>query len=227
MKKAPVFGAFFFWGDFVAALSNLFAMLKTIADDIWGQPCLAFHVQPNLTAETQHSLGEVQKAVAALWPHPLLMAPADALHQTIYALASVKDRFDKEGYWQSIAGPCGEILDDLCQGHGPIELAYSRLKVTDTAIIAVATEATGLVEAIRHRIAELIPPPSGLKPMRYNLIHSTLARYQISAEIPDETIAAIESLPVSVRVPVESIKLVRETRFPCTEYEELRSFPLR
>lgn len=201
-------------------------MLKTIADDIWGQPCLAFHVQPHLTAETQSSLGEVQKALGALWPHPLHMAPPDALHQTLYALANVKDRFDKEAYWQSIAKPCGEILDSLCRGNGPIELTYSRLKVTDTAIIAVATESMGLIETIRHRIAEHVPPPPGFKPMRYNLIHSTLARYQVSAEISDETIAVIESLPISVRAPVASIKLVRETRFPCTEFDELRSFSL-
>ncbi len=203
------------------------AMLTTLADDIWGQPCLAFHVQPHLSAKTQSSLGEVQKAVAALWPHPLHTAPPEALHQTLYALAMVKDRFEKEAYWQSIAEPCSEILDGLCRGHGPIELTYSRLKVTDTAIIAVATESTGLIEAIRHRIAELIPPPPGLRPMRYNLIHSTLARYQVSAEIPAETIAAIENLSVSVKAQVERIKLVRETRFPCTEYEELSSFSLR
>lgn len=201
-------------------------MLKTIADDIWGQPCLAFHVQPHLTPETQDSLGQIQEALAAQWPHPLYTAPPEALHQTLYALANVKDRFDKEGYWQSIAEPCSEILDSLCRDHGPIELIYSHLKVTDTAIIAVATESSGLIEAIRHRIAELIPPPPGLKPMRYNLIHSTLARYRVSAEIPDETIAAIENLPLSVRAPVESIKLVRETLFPCIEHDELRSFSL-
>jgi hypothetical protein len=201
-------------------------MLKTIADDIWGQPCLAFHVQPHLTAETQASLGELQKAVAAHWPHPLHTAPPEALHQTLYALANVKDRFDKEAYWRSIAEPCGEILDNICRGHGPIELMYSRLKVTDTAIIAVATESSGLIETIRHRIAELIPPPTGLKPMRYNLIHSTLARYRVSAEIPNETIAAIESLPVSVKARVVNIKLVRETLFPYQKHDELRSFPL-
>lgn len=201
-------------------------MLKTIADDIWGQSCLAFHVQPHLTAETQGSLGQIQKAIAAHWPHPLHTAPPEALHQTLYALANVKDRFDKEGYWRSIVEPCSEILDGLCRGHGVIELTYSRLKVTDTAIIAVATEPSGLVETIRHRIAELIPPPPGLKPMRYNLIHSTLARYQISAEIPDETVAAIESLPLAIKAPVASIKLVRETLFPCQEAAEIRLFPL-
>jgi 2'-5' RNA ligase len=201
-------------------------MLKTIADDIWGQSCLAYHVQPHLTAETQGSLGTLQEALAAHWPHPLYMAPPKALHQTLYALANVKNRFDKEGYWRSIVEPCSELLDSLCRGHGPIELTYSHLKVTDTAIIAVATEPTGLIETIRHRIAELIPPPPGLKPMRYNLIHSTLARYRVSAEIPDETIAAIENLPVSIKAPVEGIKLVRETLFPCQEADEIRSFPL-
>jgi hypothetical protein len=201
-------------------------MLQTIADDIWGRPCLAYHVQPDLGAEARTSLAALQQRVAVYWPDPLHLCPVDALHVTIYALVPVEGDFDKEGYWRSIAEPCRVLLDDLCRGHGPLELRYFRLKVTDAAIIAVARDETGLIEAIRRQIAEHIPPPPGLKPLRYDLIHSTLARYRVSTPVPEATIGRIESLPVSIPAPVERIKIISETLFPCQNTSELASFPL-
>lgn len=202
-------------------------MLHTIADTIWGQPCLAYHVQPELSLETRASLGELQKAIAERWPAPLYFAPPEALHVTLYALIGVKDRFDKEGYWNSIAGPCRDLMANLCTGHGPLELRFSGLKVTDAAIIAVASDGTGLVARLREAIAEVLPPPPGLKPIRYNLIHSTLARHRTSDAVPDEVVQAIEAIPVSIAAPVDRLKIIRETLFPCQVMDEIFSFPLR
>ncbi len=202
-------------------------MLQTIADTIWGQPCLAYHVQPELSPETRASLGALQKAIAERWPVPLYFAPAEALHVTLYALINVKDRFEKESYWRSIAAPCRALMESLCTGHGPLELRFSSLKVTDTAIIAVAADETGLIKEIRERIADLIPPPPGLKPMRYNLIHSTLARYRTSDVVPDDIVRTVEAIPVSIRAPVDRLKIISETLFPCQVMDEIFSFPLR
>ena len=98
--------------------------------------------------------------------------------------------------------------------------------MTNTAIIATATEESGLIAAIRERIVRDIPPPPGQKPIIYDLIHSTLARYRTKASIPDDVVARIESLPVSITAPVRRIRLVRETLFPCLATDELASFPL-
>src|SRR3712207_6136967 len=100
------------------------------------------------------------------------------LHVTVYALVPVKGDFDKDAYWRRIAGPSLALVEELCAGHRPIELHFSRLKVTDTAIVAVAQEPSGLIEAIRDRVARTIPPPQGHAPLRYDLIHTTLARYR-------------------------------------------------
>lgn len=202
-------------------------MLQTIADDIWGRPCLAYHVQPDLSLQTRTFLGALQEAVAERWPVPLHCAPPEALHVTLYALVQVKERFDKDGYWSRVAEPCRALLAELCAGHGPLELRFSRLKVTDTAIIAVATEETGLIARIRAAIAEVVPPPPGLAPLRYDLIHSTLARYRTSDPVPAPVIEAVEAIPVSVRASVERLKIIRETLFPCVAFDEIFSFPLR
>jgi len=201
-------------------------MLQTIADDIWGQPCLAYHVQPDLSPRTQAGLAELQNVIAERWPVPLFLAPPEALHVTLYALVQVKHRFDKESYWNSIAAPCRALLEELCRGRRPLNLHFSRLKVTDTAIIAVATDETGLIEKVRYAVAEALPPPPGLKPLRYNLIHTTLARYRTSDPVPDAAVKAVEATPVSLTAPVERLKIIRETRFPCQERDELHSVPL-
>lgn len=204
-----------------------FLMLQTIADDIWGRPCLAHHVQPHLSHKTQLALAEVQKPLQALWPAPLHLGAPDTLHITLYAFALVRENFDKDGYWSRIAASCQDLMESFCAGHGPLELHFSRLKVTDTAIIAVATEESGLIAAIRDRIADRIPLPSGrTEPLRYDLIHTTLARYQTASSIPQDIVDAVESIPVSIRAPIERMKVIRETLFPCQVRDELQSFPL-
>jgi hypothetical protein len=202
-------------------------MLQTIADDIWGKPCLAYHVQPSLEPQTREAFESVQRAIAAHWPEPLHVGPKHGLHVTIYPLVPVKGAFDKVAYWQSIARLSESLVEDLCADRRSLELRFSRLKVTDTAIIAVAEETTGLIDAIRARIVNDIPPPPGHKPIIYDLIHSTLARYRTKALIPHDVIERIESLPVSIKAPVTQIRLVRETLFPCLETDEIASIPLR
>ena len=202
------------------------AMLQTIADDIWGKPCLAHHVQPSLEPETREAFEAVQRNIAQLWPEPLQIGPKHGLHVTIYPLVPVKGSFDKDAYWQAIARQSRSLLQGLCAGRRTFELRFSGLKVTDTAIIATATEETGLIEAIRDKIVSDIPPPPGHRPIIYDLIHTTLARYRTRASIPDDVICRIESLPVSITAPVTHIRLVRETLFPCLVTDELASIPL-
>jgi hypothetical protein len=201
-------------------------MLHTIADDLWGEPSLAYHVQPVLPAGCSAALEALLGPIAGRWPAPLHLGSRHMLHVTIYALVPVKGEFDKEGYWRRIAAPSLALVEDLCAGHPPIELHFSRLKVTDTAIIAVAQETSGLVEAIRERIADAIPPPPGREPLRYDLIHSTLARYRSSGPVPNAVVEGVEGLPVSIRAPITAIKLVRETLFPCLAVDEIASVAL-
>jgi len=201
-------------------------MLQTIADTIWGKPCLAYHVQPSLEPETLDAFAAVQQRFAALWPEPLHIGPEQGLHVTIYPLMTVWGDYDKEAHWRSIAPRIRGLLEDLCSGHEPLELRFSRLKVTNTAIVATATEKSGLIEAIRGRILRDIPPPPGQKPIVYDLIHSTLARYPTKAVIPDDVVERVENLPLTVAAPVSRIRLVRETVFPGLVHEELAVFPL-
>ena len=70
-------------------------MLTTIADDLWGRPCLAYHVQPVLPAEAWAALEDLLGPVAGRWPAPLHLGARHMLHVTIYALVPVRCELDK------------------------------------------------------------------------------------------------------------------------------------
>jgi hypothetical protein len=202
------------------------ACLHPVPEDLWGQPALALHVQPHLEPAAQAALHALQGEVALRWPARLHRAPAAALHLTIYPLVPVRGTFDRDAYWAAIAAPALELLRGLCAAAGPFRLRFERVQVAPAAIIAVARDGSGLIERIRRAVAETLPPPPGLAPMRYDLIHSTLARYAAPDPIPGAAIAALEALPVAVDAPVARLKIVRETVYPCLAMQELASFPL-
>jgi hypothetical protein len=201
-------------------------MLHPVADDLWGRPCLAIHVQPHLVPEVQAELHDLQQVAVRRWPGMLHEAPPHAFHVTIYPLVPTTEGFDKEAYWREIADASRALVEEVCAGVGPLDLRFFRLQVTPVGIIAVAQEETGLIERIRKRIVERLPPPPGLAHRHYDLIHTTLARFRDSRPMPTASVQAIEALPVAVHVRVDRIKIFRETLFPCLVGEELASVPL-
>jgi 2'-5' RNA ligase len=196
------------------------------ADSLFGQPCLAIHVQPHLTPDAQAGLRAFQEGAAERWPGALHLAPAHAFHVTIYPLVPTSEGFDKEAYWNRIESGTRALVAETCAGHPPLDLRFSRLKVMPVGIIAVAEEETGLIERIRRRIVETLPPPPGLAHRHYDLIHTTVARFADTQPVPASAVERVEAAPVDLSVRVERIKIFRETVFPCIVGEELASFPL-
>src|SRR5690606_4844199 len=147
-------------------------MLHPVADDLWGRPCHAVHVQPHLSPQAQADLHGLQQRAAAHWPAALHLAPPHALHVTIYPLVPTTEGFDKDAYWNGIAQASRAIVDEACAGAPPIELRFFRFQVTPVGIIAVAREETGLIARIRERILATLPPPPGLAHRPYDLVHT-------------------------------------------------------
>jgi len=201
--------------------------LQPLPDSLWAQPCLAYHVQPDLASETQAELHRLQESVVRHWPGALHLCPRDTLHVTIYALVPVRDGFDKHVYWGQIAARSETVLRDLCDGTPAFHLHFERLKVTTSAIIAVARDDSGFIETIRQTLTEAIPPPPGGTPPRYDLIHSTLARHRSPGPVPGSALHAVEGLPVSISAPVRGIRIIRETVFPCLVQDRIVTIPLR
>jgi hypothetical protein len=183
-------------------------------------------VQPHLEAQAQAGLRALQHAAIAHWPDGFHAAPPHAFHVTIYPLVPTTEGFDKGAYWSRIAEPSLRLVGELCAGAPPLDLRFHRLKVTPVGVIAVAEEAGGLIDRIRRRILETVPPPPGLEHRHYDLVHTTLARFADARPVPTEVVRRIEAEPVALSVQVERLKIFRETIFPCIVGEELAGFPL-
>jgi hypothetical protein len=201
-------------------------VLHPTVDTLFGQPCLAVHVQPHLVPDAQARLHALQQEAVACWPGGFHQAPAHALHVTVYPVVPTTEGFDKDAYWNRIAAPTRTLVEGLCAGAGPIELRFFGLRVTSVGVIAVATEETGLIRRIREAIAAMLPPPPGLEHRCYDLIHTTLARFSDPRPVPAEAVRRIEAVPVDMTVRVERLKIFRETLFPCLVGEELVPVPL-
>jgi 2'-5' RNA ligase len=198
-------------------------LFQPIPDELWGKPCLAYHIQPGFAPGAQQRLRELQQRVVSLWPEPLFAGPAEALHVTIYPLVPVAEGFDKEAHWRAVAAASRAILQDICHGAPALTLRFDRLKVTPVGIIATAPDDTGLITAIRQKVLERLPPAPGRRHVHYDLVHTTLARYRGATPIPAEAVERLEREDVVVAAPVDRIRLYRETVFPCLVGEELHA----
>jgi hypothetical protein len=202
------------------------APLAPVAEDLWGEPALAYHVQPGFAAGVEAGLARLQREAAALWPEPLLLAPPETLHVTLYALVPVRGRFDKPAYWSEVSDRTAALLRAAGAAGAPFTLHFRRLRATDAAIIALAEDPTGLIARLRAAIAAALPPPPGLAHPRYDIIHATLARHASGRPVPAAAVERLAAHPVDLAAPVERLKIVRETRYPCLVLEEIASFPL-
>src|SRR4051794_14826367 len=211
----------------MAAEDGGMGLFHPTADESWGKPCLAYHVQPGFAPGAQDGLHGLQQRVASLWPEPLFAGPPESLHVTIYPLVPVPGGFDKEAHWRAVAEPARAILRELCADAPVLTLRFDRLKVTPVGIIATAADDTGLITAIRREVLDRLPPPPGRRHVHYDLVHTTLARYRSPTPVPVSAVEQIDNLNVSVDARVDRIRLFRETLFPCLVGQELEAFRLR
>ncbi|MCB5173823.1 enolase-like domain-containing protein [Microvirga lenta] len=200
--------------------------LLPIVDTLYGKPCLAIHVQPQLAPDAQEKLHALQQAAIAHWPRAFHEAPPHAFHVTVYPLVPTTDGFDKEAYWSTIAEPARRLVEELGSGAGPLVLDFFELKVMPVGVIAVAREESGLIGRIRDRILATLPPPPGHEHRHYDLVHTTLARFSDPSPVPAAVVQRIEAVPVALPVRIERLKIFRETLFPCLVGEELASVSL-
>jgi hypothetical protein len=200
--------------------------LHPTVDTLFGNPCHAVHAQPHLTPQAQADLHGLQQAVVAQWPGAFHQPPAYSLHVTIYPVVPITDGFDKNAYWNEIGRPAMALLERFCVDARPLELRFSQLQVAPVGVIAIAQDESGQIERLRQRIVDALPPPTGMAHRRYDMIHSTLARFSVARPMPAAVVDQIEALPVALTVRVERFRIFRETLFPCLVGDEIVSVPL-
>jgi hypothetical protein len=185
-----------------------------IRDQYWAQSLVSYTVMQMLEPAARAHCVEILHQVSGIAGSAdhLLIAPADTFHLSLYAIAPVRSDFDKDAWWQIHGETALAAFRRWCDAQPATVLRFRELRVTQTAVIAVA-EPQEAVWSLRRMLRAEVPQPPGGTP-DYDMIHMTLARYAQPEKLPAEFAARVTALPLALDVRLFEPMLVRETAYP-------------
>lgn len=185
-----------------------------IRDPYWSRPLVSYTVMQLLDPAARAACADLLHEVAEIagGAENLLIAPAESFHLSLHAIAPVRSDFDKDAWWQIHGDQALAVLRRWCAAQPATSLKFRELRVTQTAVIAVA-EPQDAVWSLRRALSAEVPQPPGGTP-KYDMIHMTLARYAQPEKLPADFAARVTALPLALDVPLREIALMRETAYP-------------
>lgn len=185
-----------------------------IRDPYWSRPLISYTVMQLLDPAAREGCVRVLDQVCEIagGADNLLIAPPETFHLSLHAIAPVRSDFDKDAWWQIHGAQALTVLRRWCTAQPATSLKFRELRVTPTAVIAVA-EPQDAVWSLRRVLSAEVPQPPGGTP-KYDMIHMTLARYARPDSLPADFAARVAALPLALDVPLREITLMRETAYP-------------
>ncbi len=189
-------------------------MTPFIRDQYWSQPLISYTVMQMLEPAAREACLAVLHQVSGIAGSAdhLLIAPADTFHLSLYAIAPVRSDFDKDAWWQIHGETALAAFRRWCDAQPAAVLRFRKLRVTQTAVIAVA-EPHDAVWNLRRMLRAEVPQPPGGTP-NYDMIHMTLARYAQPDKLPADFATRVSALPLALDVRLFEATLMRETAYP-------------
>ena len=186
----------------------------------WGRPCLGYLLIVRPDAAASAAFADLQDQVEAA-EAGLLRQPGHALHGTVGFLVPVHQQVagDKDEIWRR-NGARWVAAVETARKAGPalFRLRYRRLVATDSAIIAVA-DAPSPITGLRQQLAASLDLPWPLA--KGPLVHVSLFRYCQRLRDPAGLLRTLAALDFTIETEVSELLAIRETTFPCLEYEVL------
>jgi len=195
------------------------------ASPLWTRPCRGYNVQIELGPRTKASLGQTQQGLKQAEPN-LLVCPQETLHVSVAWLLAVHASYPiaKDLLWERHAeGWTAELARIAAQSAG-FRIAYERVVVTDSAMIALARP-TEPVNRIRGMIRERLRLPPETR-NGADLVHTTLFRYRGPLSDPAKFLAMAEEASADATAEVDELVVSKELVYPSLEAEVLARLPL-
>lgn len=200
--------------------------LTVTADGMWGAPCLAYNIQGVVPNDALNAITQMQHGLPGAGLPAFNLCPRGSLHVSIYALVPARSPIaGKEDYWAGVSAKALSDLDRLCRDKRSVALHFDEIRLTPTAIIAVARAVPDLIDDIRTHFSQWPAQPGWIRPS-YDIAHVTLARFSVAAQIPDALVRDISARPMSLEATVSQIQLVRERVYPSLEVDVISSLDL-
>lgn len=185
-----------------------------VRDQYWGQPLISYTVMQMLEPAARDACLKILQELSGIagGADRLLIAPAETFHLSLYAIAPVRSDFDKDAWWRIHGEQALTVFRRWCETQAATLLRFRELRVTATAVIAVA-EPDDAVWSLRRLLRAEVPQPPGGTP-NYDMIHMTLARYAQPERLPADFAARVAALPLQLDVDLNAATLMRETAYP-------------
>jgi hypothetical protein len=198
-----------------------------IRDEYWSQPLVSYTIMQMLEPAVREACVGVLRQVSAIAGSAdyLLIAAAETFHLSLYAIAPVRSDFDKDAWWQIHGEQALAVFRRWCAAQPATLLHFRELRVTQTAVIAVA-EPHEAVWSLRRVLRAEVPQPPGGTP-NYDMIHMTLARYAQPEKLPTDFAARVAALPLDLKVRLFEPTLMRETAYPLLGGKAVETHMLR
>jgi hypothetical protein len=197
------------------------------SDPLLGRPCLSYQLQFCLPAEARAALAEISSQLARSVPSGLWLAPVETLHVTCSSLISPReDWYDKDQFWNRISSLVEKSVRQVELRIPAFRLHFGILRVTDTAIVALADHDPCVARA-RAIVAQLVPTPEARPPQPQSpTMHATLCRYSEAATLPRDLRNLAEGHQPDIWTEIDTLVLVRETTYPSLRVDTMMSVRL-
>jgi hypothetical protein len=189
-----------------------------LPDKLWGEAVTAYQIQFPLTYDTRLQLEQELHELPIPEGLVLRPTPIDALHVTCLSIVSPRaPQYDTSLYWPKVSPSINKVMDDAVRSVDPITLAFEKILVGDSAIIAVAADIPFLKRIRLELASRLPPPPDGFSIP--DIIHSSLARYSDESEKIDLGTKILTDHKFCVHAHIDRLRLIKEMVYPSLSFE--------
>jgi hypothetical protein len=199
-------------------------MLHTKIDPLWGRPCQAIQLQAVPPTACLNGLIRLQDELEERLGLALRRIPAQCLHCTILTVLPPAREFpvSKFEIWETHARDWTGMIADATGSTDAFHFRFDQIVASEMAIFVQAPVPPSLTQLRKMLAAGIVY--DGWHPRPPDIAHITLFRYAESAPLP-ELAATAAGLPLTM--PVEHLRLIKETGYPTLNSEDLGLFGLR
>lgn len=194
--------------------------------DWLNKKCIGYVVNTEFTDENKKTLVSLMDDIRAEFGEAVFCMPEKSLHITLLDwIAPLVDYGgqNKDGLFDSIRPEFDKTLSEIISGIRPITVRFDQIRVSPSTIIITGSD-NGEFRDIRDNFINSVELLPGTK-LPPEIIHSSLARFTKAIDL-NAVNSYIASKDIYITQQVTGFRLVRTTKEPLMEFEELKRYYL-
>lgn len=191
----------------------------------WGEELRSYVLNTEIGEEGMESVHKVQETLQKFFPDSFLIAPDSGIHITLmdWVAPLVSYKEDKDKLFEQHFTSYNITLENILINQKPITVRFNQVWVSPDAVIVVGRD-DGSYSRIRSEFLDRESLIEGTK-LPPKIIHSTIARFSKPVSM-EEVREVLDKNPIDFTQEVDHFRLIKESRIPMLEFEELKRYEL-